>query len=142
MITVTKNFYRCEKCNVEYETFSQAMYCESEHELKQRIIDHSIDRVGVLSRDETIFCARSLIDLTNHLDFLTDGIIDDISFNDYNYPCFVIIKEYDEIDVFRENECKCGSDNNGLISFVHVRLMSEYLNDIGNICDEIVNNLK
>lgn len=97
--------------------------------MKEEAILYSLEHSKVLDRQSIIMYADSLMSLKRHLQCLTDGVIDDISYEEYAYPCVVVIKEYKETDEPWDDVIN---------KFVNVQLVSDYLDRVKKLMEKLV----
>lgn len=88
-----------------------------------------------LTNNMIVYYAKHRLDLERYLKMFIGGIggiIDDISYEDYDYPCFVSITSYFEPDVFKKDY-----QSSDLIKYVNIGLLKGFDYDICSLINRV-----
>lgn len=92
---------------------------------------NQMDYKGMISSsDSHVYYASSLESLNSYINCMLVGVVDDKSYEGYDYPCYLLVREYEEVEVWE-------GDVANVMDFVNIRNLDEYLNEINMIKDSI-----
>lgn len=116
--------YRCLECRREYRNEKHAIECEIEDKERKRVVKDSLDRSKVFSslRNTSLYYANSLKDFEAHLEHMVYGYVEDWEYEEYDYPCTVLIHEYEEVEPYEE----------ATTSYVRVVKLDNLINELEN----------
>lgn len=101
---VNSVMYKCLECGREYRDEKYAIECEINDKKEKRVVKNSLDRSKTISSLEntSLYYANSLKDFEEYLIYMVHGYVDDWEYEDYEYPCTVLIHEYEEVEPYEE----------------------------------------
>ena len=138
MITKTETKYICECCGASLRTKEiceeHEIECKKEHEIeykkeKEKELLYK-ERTKYLSENEYIFYGKSIEDVENCVFHNSMGYLDNCNYEDFEYPCFVLLSKHSEPEPYEDYY----SD------FVSIRLLDEYIKKIAEIKKELSKN--
>ena len=128
MVVQTETRYICENCGANLRTKE---ICEN-HEIacKKDTAEKMVykKRVRQLSVDEYIFYGKSTVDVENCVLHNLMGDFDDYDYENFKYPCFVLLSKYRESEPYESYDT----------SYVNIRLLDDYVNKIKEVKEEIL----
>lgn len=96
--------YKCLECGREYRAEKYAIECEIADEERKRVVRDNLGRSKVFSslRNASLYYANSLKDFEAYLEHMVYGYVEDWEYEEYDYPCTVLIHEYEEVEPYEE----------------------------------------
>lgn len=120
--------YQCKYCNTTLTDYDICKKHEENCEQEQKLRDEYITRIKNVFDNELLFYALNLEDMENCIKYNLSGLnADSYDYDDFEYPCTVIIKKYEKTDPYEHYS----SD------YFNIMLLDEYLDRIREVKNEL-----
>lgn len=114
--------YKCLECGREYRVEKYAIECEIDDKERKRVVKDGLDKTRRVSslRNTNLYYANSLKDFEAYLKYMTYGFTEDWEYEEYDYPCTVLIHEYEEIECYEE----------AVTSYIKIVKLDDFMNEL------------